>query len=56
MTGTETNSTVASVCCGYAVRTFTNGAVVCEFCAQRCETEPAPEGGAPMIDDEEVVA
>jgi len=45
-----TDTTRASVCCGFAIRRFNNGAEVCESCGRRCDHEPAPAGGAPSID------
>lgn len=44
-----TDTSVASLCCGFAVRSFVNGADVCENCGQRCDFEVAPEEGAPTI-------
>ncbi len=48
----ETDTSRASLCCGYAVRLFGNGAECCESCGRRCKSEEAPERGAPSIDGE----
>jgi len=53
---TATDTTRASLCCGFAIRRFGNGAELCESCGRRCEHEAAPEGGAPAIDELEAQA